>query len=104
MDKALDQFFDELLRQAHPTSLPKPLLDKMKADLAIQLDQRLHEAVLLALSDADQVIYQQQVLQGLAITELKPWLTERIPDFAELNQFICREFVRDYLTVCAQPQ
>lgn len=104
MDKALDQFLDTVLDQAHPARLSKPLRDKMKADLAIQLDQRLHEAVLLSLSDADQVTYQQQVLQGMAITELTPWLTERIPDFAELSQFICREFVRDYLTVCAQPQ
>ncbi|EKD78438.1 MAG: hypothetical protein ACD_41C00348G0021 [uncultured bacterium] len=102
MNKQLDQFLGELLQQAHPTALPKPLLDKMKADLTLQLDQRLHDAILLALPEADQVAYQQHILQGTATPELTSWLTERIPDFSELTQYVCGELVRDYLAVCAE--
>ena len=103
MDLRLHAYLHHLLATAHhlelnDTSVPQPIIEKMLADLRIQLEERLMAALLDKLSREEQVAYAKLMQKpDLTQTEVVDFLNAKIPGAAELVQHTLEQFSQDYI-------
>lgn len=97
----MKELLEQLLKEAHPqATLPPALREKMLIDLAIQLEQRLFEAV------ADHLDADQTVLLGSALTHpenyaaIETILEQNVPDYKSVLRQVFEQFRQEYLQVC----
>ncbi|EKD75997.1 MAG: hypothetical protein ACD_43C00262G0004 [uncultured bacterium] len=101
MDKRLEAFLQKLVRQVHGEKLPVALEQKMVMDLNLQLQQKLHEVSLAALSnEVDRIEYQNLVLGEVSADTLGKFLHDRVPDLNSKLSACVTDFQNDYIKVC----
>jgi len=101
MDKRLESFLQNLVRQVHGDTLPSALAEKMVADLNIQLQQKLHEVTLAALpTETDRLEYQNLVMGEVSANTLEQFLRERVDDLNTKLSTCVANFQQDYIKVC----
>ena len=97
----MKELLEQLLSEAHPkATLPPILREKMLLDLAIQLEQRLFEAV------ADQLDADQTLVLSHALTQpenypaIEAILTQNVSDYQQLLVDVYQQFRKEYLEIC----
>ena len=101
MDKRLESFLQNLVRQVHGESLSSAIAEKMVVDLNMQLQQKLHQVTVGALaSETHRIEYQNLVLGEASADTLSIFLRDRVPNLNNLLATCVADFQQQYIKIC----
>lgn len=102
MDQRWESFLQGIVREAHGSSLPPALEEKMVADLSIQLHDQLHQLVFSLLpGEAQQLQYENLIMGNQASPlVLQEFLHPLIPNLDKHFEECLSNFRQDYLRIC----